>query len=155
MKCKDIERLIIESSERDLSEEELTQIKQHVSGCIQCARFQDDLEEIRIHLKKMKEPFPSVELVKQTQLMCQAQMRAPRQIRSTPIPAFIWTAFIFLIVLTVILILPLSKDLILDQTLSLPTVVVLALMIQNAVMLCFSPLLLRKYRSKNQGLKSA
>ena len=46
MPCQDIERLIIFSSEEDLSVEELSEIKQHVSECSRCVRFQEDLGKI-------------------------------------------------------------------------------------------------------------
>lgn len=161
MKCKDIELLIVGSVEKDLSEEELLRIEQHVSQCEQCQRFEEDLKNIRIALKKIKMPAPSPELTRKTLALCHSKLstrhpankKAARQIRSSPIPLLIWVAFVSLIALTVILALPLLRGLQLTQTLSLPIVVVLAIMIQNAVMLCFAPLLLRRYRSENQGLR--
>lgn len=161
MKCKNIQQLIINSTEKDLSEGELSQIERHVSHCVQCKGFEEDLKNIRISLKKIKAPASSLELTRKTLNMCHAQwstvhpvdIRATRRIRSMPIPLYIWAAFISLIALTVILVLPFLRQLQLTQTLSLPIVVVLAIMIQNAVMLCFAPLLLRRYRSENQGLR--
>ena len=51
MRCKDIERLIIDSSDEDLSAEELRAIEKHVAHCALCARFRDDLEKIRMGVK--------------------------------------------------------------------------------------------------------
>jgi hypothetical protein len=161
MKCKDIELLIIDSSEKDLTEEELSQIEQHISQCEQCQRFEEDLKNIRISLKKIRMPAPSSELTRKTLALCHSELntrhpmdgKAIPQIRSAQIPLLIWVAFVSLTALTVILALPLLRGLQLTQTLSLPIVVVLAIMIQNAVMLCFAPLLLRKFGSKNQGLR--
>ncbi len=161
MKCKDIELLIIDSGEKDLSEEELSRLEQHVSQCKRCQRFEEDLKNIRNSFKKIKMLDPSAELTRKTLALCHSELstrqamesRTAHQVRSTPIPLFVWIAFVSLTALTVILALPLLGGLQLTQTLSLPIVVVLAIMIQNAVMLCFAPLLLRRYGSKNQGLR--
>jgi len=56
MRCKDIERLIIDSSERKLSREERLAIDQHTAHCAECVRFQKDWERIRQSLKKMPAP---------------------------------------------------------------------------------------------------
>lgn len=161
MKCKDIEQLIIDSLEKDLSEEELSRIEQHVSQCERCQRFEEDLKNIRMYLKKIKTIAPSAELMRRTLALCHSELttrhgldkKTIHQIRSAPIPLLIWVAFVSLTALTVTLALPLLRGLQLTQTLSLPIVVVLAIMIQNAVMLCFAPLLLRRYGSMNQGLR--
>lgn len=160
MKCKEIERLVINLSEEDLSEEEFSEIEQHVLDCAKCARFQDDLKKIRIYLKKMTLPVPSPELVRQTQSMCHAKirilheayMKTVGQNRLKSIPKYLWAALISLIVLTIMWMFPLLRDLKLGQTLSFQAGVVFALMIQNAVMLFFAPILIRRYRLKNQEL---
>lgn len=159
MKCKDIERLVIDSSEEDLSAEELSEIEEHVLHCAKCARFQDDLKKIRICLKEMTIRVPSAALIRRTQSICHTKMRtlhaADRrtagQTNLISIPKYMWVALISLIVFTIIWMLPLLKDIRLNQTLSFETVVVFTIMIQNAVMLFFAPLLIRRYRLKNQG----
>ncbi|UCC41030.1 MAG: zf-HC2 domain-containing protein, partial [Candidatus Aminicenantes bacterium] len=75
MKCKDIERLIVDSSEDVLSPKDLSEIEQHVSKCAKCTRFQEDVRKIRLCLDETTTPEPSVELVKQTQLLCHAKLK--------------------------------------------------------------------------------
>lgn len=162
MKCKDIERLIIESSEKDLSAEELFGIEQHISECVKCARFHEDLEKIRLYFKGMTLPAPPDELVRQTRLLCLAKIRtlyeAERkiagQILLMRIPRLIWIALFSLTALTLVWIFPLIKDFSSDKPLSFQAVAVLFLMIQNAAMLFFTPLLIRRYRAKGQRLES-
>lgn len=161
MKCKDIERLIIYSSEEDLSSEELSEIEQHVSECSRCVRFRGDLEKIRLCLEKMATIEPPNELAKQTQLMCHAKMktlplhakRNAAQVLLTRIPKPIWIALFSLVALTLIWTFSFVEDFNIGQPLSFQTMAVLFLMIQNAAMLFFAPILIRKYRVKNQGLR--
>jgi len=155
MKCKDIERLIIDFPESELGLEEMSAIKEHIELCLRCAQLQDDLRKIRLYLKEIPQPSPSEELMRRTQLICQAKMRSLRSAQNhlRSIPKYIWVALFSLIVLTAILILWLLKDFNLSLPLSLQTIVMLTLMIQNAGILFFAPLLIRKFRSNNQSLR--
>jgi hypothetical protein len=160
MKCKDIERLVIESSKDELSTEDLSRIKQHILHCSKCVQLEDDLKKIRIFLKKTAPPTPPAELVRQTQLMCHTEIKVLKAgvknfsglSSSRLIPKYIWAALGSLITLTVILLSPLLTEFNLEQPLSFQTVAVFFLMIQNAGMLFFAPVLIRKYRSTNRSL---
>lgn len=160
MKCKDIERLVIESSKDELSAKDLSRIKQHLLHCSKCAQLEDDLKKIRVFLKKTVRPTPPAELVRQTQLMCHTEIKALKAgvkkisglSSSRLIPKYIWAALASLTTLTVILLSPLLTEFNLERPLSFQTVVVLFLMIQNAGMLFFTPVLIRKYRSTNRSL---
>ncbi len=160
MKCKNIERLVIESSEDELSVEDLSLIKQHILHCSKCAQLEDDLKKIRVFLKKTALPATPAELVRQTQLMCHTEIKALKAgvekfsglYSSRLIPKYIWAALIGLITLTMIFLSPLLTEFNLELPLSFQTVVVLFLMIQNAGMLFFAPVLIRKYRSANRSL---
>lgn len=161
MKCQDIERLIIDSSEEDFHEEQKIRIEEHLARCPRCQQFQKDLEKIRAYLKEITPPYPSAEVESRTRHLCHVQMgkslspeeKTSARIHTPAIPVYIWVALVSLTVLTLILTLPLITGLTSDQPLPLPLVGVLVLVIQNAVMLCFSPILLRKYRMKNQGFE--
>ncbi|NIO49185.1 MAG: hypothetical protein GTN73_07095 [Candidatus Aminicenantes bacterium] len=161
MRCKDIERLIIDSSEEDLSQEELTAIETHVVRCALCARFRDDLEKIRTGIKVMPQPVISPDLAQKIRLRIHTEMgREPAATTKTdqltpsePIPKYVWVALLPLIILTVILIVPIFKEIRLDQTLTFKSVVALTIIIQNAVMLLFAPILIRRYRGKIQDTR--
>ena len=161
MKCKDIESLIIDSTEGELNAEKLSEIKLHVSECASCAHFQEDLEKIRLCLKEIPPSAPSAELAKKTQLLCHAKIRTfhaagrknASQTLLTRIPKLVWIALFSLIALTIIWMFPLMKDFKIDQPLSSQTIAVLFLMIQNAAMLFFAPILIRRYRVKNQDFR--
>ena len=161
MRCQDIERLIIDSSEGILSQEEWRAIEQHVAQCADCARFQDDLKNIRVSVKKMSNLTPPHKLERRTRDLCQAELSSRlaseeqrvSQIRPSPVPWIIWVALISLIVFTVFLSVSLFKDIGLNQPLSFESVFVLCLILQNAVMLFFAPVIIRKYRSPRQRVR--
>ena len=158
MRCKEIEKIIIESSEEYLSKEMVEKMENHIKYCTGCASFQVRLKSIRFHLKKMSGKRPSDELSRQTQLNCYTQInilygnerKELRKTISSSIPKYIWALVFSLVILTATIMFPLLKDLSLGESLSVQTVAILSLMLQNAIMLVFAPLLIRKYREKNQ-----
>ena len=161
MRCKDIERLIIDSSDKDLSQEELSAIEKHVARCALCARFQDDLEKIRMGVKTMPQPVLPPDLAQKTRLRCQAEIsRRPAAATKTaklipfdPIPKYVWAVLLPLILLTVFVLAPTLKEIRLDQTLTFASAAALTIIIQNAVMLLFAPILIRRRRWKNQDIR--
>jgi len=161
MRCKDIERLIIDSSDEDLSSEELSAIEKHIVHCALCARFRDDLEKIRMGVKTMPQPVLPPDLAQKTRLRCQAEMsqqpaaasKIARLIPSDSIPKYVWAALLPLILLTVFVIAPTLKEIRLDQTLTFASVVAFTIIIQNAVMLLFAPILIRRRRWKKQDIR--
>ncbi len=160
MRCKDIERLIIDSSDKDLSLEELSTIEKHIAHCALCACFRDDLEKIRMGVKTIPQPVLPPGLAQKTRLRCQAEMnRGPaaaskiaKLIPSDPIPKYVWAALLPLILLTVFVLAPTLKEIRLDQTLTFTSAAALTIIIQNAVMLLFAPILIRRRRWKNQDI---
>ncbi len=161
MRCKDIERLIIDSSDKDLSQEELGAIEKHVAHCALCARFQDDLEKIRMGVKTMPQPVLPPGLAQKTRLRCQAEIsqqpaaasKIAKLIPSDPVPKYVWAALLPLILLTVFVLAPTLKEIRLDQTLTFTSAAALTIIIQNAVMLLFAPILIRRRRWNKQDIR--
>jgi len=158
MRCKDIERLIIDASEGILSQEEWRAIAQHVAQCTECACFQDDLKNIRVSVKEMSTLTLPDEQERRTRVLCHEELSSRlasekqrvTQTHPSPVPWVIWAALISLIVLTAFLLVSLFKDIGLNQPLSFESVFVLCLILQNAVMLFFAPVIIRKYHSPKQ-----
>jgi len=151
---------MIDSSDRILSRQELKAIEQHVTRCSSCARFQEALQRIRTGLQILPCPDPSEELVKKTKSLCYAEMKAMRvsdscsiqRAQPRSVPKIIWAAVFALVVLTGILIislLPLGFEI--QESLSLKTVLIFTLIVQNAAMLFFAPVLIQKFRSSKNG----
>ena len=144
MKCKDVERMIMDLSEENLGKDQMEEIQRHVSGCARCARLEGELREIRIHLQKIPSLIPSEKFFEHTRRLCHAKLNAPS------VPKFIWGAFATLLVLTSVLMLPLARELMQDQPLSFPTLSILILMVQNLVMLFFAPVLIQRFRIRKK-----
>jgi len=106
--------------------------------------LEEELDEVRTYLQEMPMPIPSDEFFEQTRSLCHARLK-----RSS-IPKFIWAAFASLLILTGILMLPLEREIGLDQPLSLPTIGVLIVIFQNLLMLFFTPVLIQKFRFKKK-----
>jgi hypothetical protein len=111
---------------------------------IESATLEDDLQKIRTHLQDVPIPMPSDEFFEQTRSLCHARLK-----RSS-IPKLIWAAFAALLLLTGILMLPLGREIGLDQPLSLPTIGVLILLLQNLLMLFFTPVLVQRFKVRKK-----
>ncbi len=159
MQCKDIQRLIIVSSEEELSPEESKAVEQHLEHCAHCARLRDELEKIRLGITTMPQPALPPDLAQKTRQRCFDEMRlkpAPAKrafsrIRSYPVPKYVWAALIPLVILTVLLIAPVIKEIRLGESLTFESAAALTLLIQNAAMLFFAPILIRRYRSRREN----
>ncbi len=160
MQCKDIERLIIISSEEELSPEESKAVAQHLEHCAHCARLRDDLEKIRLGIITMPKPMLPSDLAQKTRERCLDEMRlqpAPSKrvfsrLSSYAVPIYVWAALIPLVILTVLLVAPVIKEIRLGESLAFESAAALTLLIQNAVMLFFAPILIRKYRSQRKNV---
>jgi hypothetical protein len=152
MRCKDIERLIIDSTWKDLNREELLSIKEHTQQCDQCTLFQSEYKNLRLSLKNNPAPDLPEELDRSTHEMCRKALNLQKKSAPT-IPRFIWGVLAVLIAISVIMFVPVFKDLRLNEPLSSQALFVLTFLIQNTVMLFFTPILIKNYRAKKTRLK--
>lgn len=160
MRCKDVERLMIEGSDRTLTRQERNAIEKHLTRCSSCARFREDLLKIRNGLKIFSSPAPSDKLVKKTRSLCHAEMEASgaygsKAIQRTQpgaVPKIIWAALFVLVILSGILIISFLPGFEAEKSLSLRTALIFTLIVQNAAMLFFSPVLIQKFWPPKNGL---
>jgi len=156
MKCKDIERIVIASSGRLPDSKQLNEIRLHLEHCSRCLRLKEDMESLRSLLKRRAEPNLPEDLDKKTYQKCLSKIHSlqnnkkkvnlQQQLQSIPIHMKV--VFISLLVLTVIWIFPFFQDFgLVGETLSVSTIFGLFWIIQNAMMLLFTPLLIRRFRS--------
>lgn len=143
MNCEDIAILLL--IEDDLEQDKSQEVRLHLSQCAKCAAFSSDLQMIRTYLHEEPIQMPADEFFEKTRVLCHAR------IGRSSIPKFIWIAFGILLILTGVLMLPLAREIGLDQPLSLPTIAVLILVLQNLLMLFFTPVLIQKFRSRKKA----
>ncbi len=151
---------MIDGVDRTLSRQEQNAFEKHVTQCSSCARFQEDLHMIRSGITALPCPAPTEELVNKTKSLCSAEMEIGGVPHSSSIqlshpkavPKIIWAALCVLVVFTGIFIIslfPLGFEI--EESVSLKTVLIFTLIVQNAAMLFFAPVLIQKFRSPKNG----
>jgi anti-sigma factor RsiW len=152
MRCQDFERLILEVGERKLSPEERLTLEQHLAKCPACAGFKDSWEDLHLFLEKAPAPALPPELEQRVRLACHEELgtrplRRARPRRATTavrVPWPIWVALAVLTVLTAAFLVPGVEGFLHDQKFTLEAVLVLGIILQNALMLFFAPIILNK-----------
>ena len=155
MPCRDIKKSILQSEGKDWTLDEHLAVQSHIKQCQKCAGLLSDLQGFRNKLKQFDQLKPPAPLVEQTRNRCyrvidnlQAEeMATPLKKTVASLPGFVQAAVTALIILTGFVVVPNLKDIDLSQPLSFKMILTLSLLIQNAVMLIISPILIRRYGS--------
>ncbi len=159
MRCKHVQQLIIDATDRPLTNEEQTGMEEHILQCGGCARFQSTFASLRQGISVLPCPAPSAALDRDTRDLCRGARLASLYFTTDPalskwqalaIPIFIWAALPVLIILTALLMAGGLQDF-LNENVSFLSASFLALLLQNAVMLVFAPILIRTLRHKRSG----
>jgi hypothetical protein len=154
MRCQDFERLMLESEERELLREECLALEKHQEICPDCAAFRSFWGGLRSRLKEATGPALSAELSDSVRLRCRAELDSLSRSRSgqdfgrraAAVPWPIWAALLVLTGLTLCFLIPGLAGFRQSQKLTLETALVLLVILQNALMLFFAPLLMRRGR---------
>ncbi|MGB8952082.1 MAG: zf-HC2 domain-containing protein [Candidatus Aminicenantales bacterium] len=159
MTCRDIERLILERDDRPLSQEERRAVEEHLRGCENCRLFESGFAGIRKELRGIEWEILPEPLSFRTKRMAldvmggkTAKESAAR--RRMSVPAAILAALAILTILTVIWVTGTLIDLAPEPTLKdLPIAAwgALLLIAQNALILFFTPVILRAMRLSKNG----
>ncbi len=152
MRCQDFERLILEAGEKKLSSEGRLALEQHLAHCPACARFKDFCEDLHLRLNKTAAPPIPPGLERKVRLACHEEISAMvlPAVRPQPsrpgvhIPWPIWVALAVLTALTAAFLVPGIEGFVRDQKLTLEVVLVLGIILQNALMLFFAPVIMRR-----------
>lgn len=154
MRCQDFERLMLESGERELLREESLALEEHLERCPGCAAFRNFREDIRSYFREAGGAALSEELSGSVQRRCLAELHSLSRarigqdsvMRPADVPWPIWTALLVLTGLTVVFLIPGLEQLRESQKVTLGTALVLLVILQNALMLLFTPLIMCRGR---------
>ncbi len=164
MRCQDFERLILESGDRELSREERRSIESHLAQCASCNGFREFWLGVRVPIQNFPAADLSPDLDDRVRLIChdairtsggkrrRAQAAAPRQI--PPVPWPIWAALSALTVLTLAFVIPGILEFWQNQQLTPGIALILAMILQNALMLLFVPVIVRRQQWNRLDLGS-
>jgi len=140
MRCQDFERLILEAEEKELGRDERLLIDEHLILCPECAAFRDFSQKIRFSLRSPAVLSLPSELDNRTRLVCHAKLGK----KTADVPWMIWVGFAGLTLLTVIFFIPRIDEFWQNQKITLEMALGLVLLIQNALMLFFAPVVVRR-----------
>ena len=161
MKCRQIQKRMVGRSGKITDHPLDREIEIHLAHCADCRAWLDELEALGKSVRSQSHPSPSPELVMQTLSLCHARIAGlpvhPRRFRlsvwTRPIPGFIKWVLPPLVFCTFGWILSTIGDLKPDVTPTTPAVIGLVLIVQNAAMLLFAPILLRRRSIQNSHIR--
>ena len=141
MRCQDIERILTEGA--DTRSGAAGDLERHLAACPDCAAFQADLARIRGHFGSEASPVLPPALDARTRAAWRAELLSPR---SAPLPRGLRAALAILTALTAVVVYPIFAAPEIVEPLSFRTAAMIALLLQNGMMLFFAPILLRKFK---------
>jgi predicted anti-sigma-YlaC factor YlaD len=153
MKCKGYRALMIDQRPEMLSKPQSRLLADHIENCRDCREFQQELKQLQWGLKEIPEPVLPDDCERLSREVCHreiqkvlARKRLKRQARDPGrIPRLVYLALMALMVITLVLIFPGVGELSFEASFSSQEILAFILVLQNAVMLLLSPLLIRRY----------
>jgi hypothetical protein len=152
MKCRECQKKLVEKVQEKRNSRILSGLQEHISQCETCARLEIHLILLRDGIAGMDPPRLSHELDQKTRMLCQSRLNAEKTAphkNASPsahaTPKTIWAVLIGLTALSSIWIVPALKDFQIGDPLTFKTGTALAFLLQNSLMLFFTPLLLRQH----------
>jgi predicted anti-sigma-YlaC factor YlaD len=155
LRCRDIEGLLLESEDRALAAEERRDVEEHLHRCGRCRGFAADRALIREELAAVRWPAPPDELVLRTQRI--ARGIEPETFPAA-VPAWVFIALALVTIVTATWLAVSLADITPDMALAdLPIAALAAVfvIVQNALMLFFAPVVLRAFRTRRREPASA
>jgi hypothetical protein len=151
LSCRDVERLIIASEDRELSMGERHFLEDHLRGCGRCGDFAADRTIIHEEIAAIRWPAPPDRLVRGTRrLLFEGEPEA----QTAAVPGWILVAMALAALVTALWLAVSLADVTPNMTLAdLPVAGLAAvfIIIQNALTLLFAPVVLRAVRSRRRA----
>jgi hypothetical protein len=146
MRCQDVERLMVDSSEREMTREEKRLLSNHLESCPDCTAFRAFRAGLRSSWTDVPAPDLEGDLVEKVRRRCHDELRIMSPLHSAVVPLSIWVAFGVLTVITLGFFIPQVLDLFATKEFTPALGFTLVILLQNAVMLFFAPVIMRHGR---------
>lgn len=155
MNCKQLKKLLIDNAE-DIKSGKDAEVEAHVSTCTECEQFYSSLMSIRDSVNNAKYPVLPNKLANKTLNQCHKKLLLKKNKNFTSqlwvnyhmVPQIVWIAIAIVIVLTISWVFPRIAEAVKNQNFTYYTGWIVILLIQNIVMLIFTPLLLHQFKVK-------
>jgi hypothetical protein len=146
-RCRDVERLMLEAEERILTAEERRTVEEHARVCASCRGFAADRALIRGQLAAPTWPEPSDDIVRRTRRLVRQAGTAKG---TTAVPAWVLVALAVVTIATgtwaAVSLADVTADMAIADVPAAARAAVFVI-VQNAVMLLFAPVVLRAVRA--------
>jgi predicted anti-sigma-YlaC factor YlaD len=139
MTCKHFQAMMLDQRSEPLSGPVSRSLSDHLKQCRECRVFQREISRLRQGCRSVPEPVLPDPLERATRRLCHRRIE-----QSNPVPRPVYWALASILILTLVVIFPAMGKQPLDSDWSPGEVLGLILVLQNAVMLLFSPLLIRR-----------
>jgi hypothetical protein len=153
--CRDIERLLLEGEDRPFAAPERRAVEDHLGACGRCRAFAEDRRALREEIGSLRWPDPPRALVRGTRrLMLESGTAA----KPAAPPAWVLVALALAAVATGVWLAVALAGVTPETTLAdLPAagLAAVVVIVQNALMLLFAPVVLRKVRARRRAEESA
>jgi len=149
--CRDVEGLMLEGEDRELSPEERRLVEGHLHGCGRCRGFAAERAVIREESAAIPWPRLPGEVDRRTR---RAVREGGPAARTAPVPAWVLAALAVVTIITGVWLAVSLADVGPDTTLAdLPVAGLAAVLIivQNALTLLFAPVVLRTVRARREA----
>ncbi len=151
MRCQDMERLILEKGEEGRSPEVRRALEAHLDSCPECAAFREFREGLRSALEGAPVPRLDPELAGKIRALCHSELNRTSSRHTTAIPWPIWVAFGVLTIITLVFFIPQIFDFFSTKEFTPAMGLLVAILLQNAGMLFFAPVIMRRQRIDHNG----
>jgi len=155
LSCRDVERLMLEGEDRELSGEERRLVEDHLRGCEGCRGFAADRTVIREEMAAVRWPAPPDALVRRTRRML---LESGPAAAAAAVPGWVLIAMALVTVVTGLWLAVSLADVSPDMTLAdlpLAGLAAVFIIVQNALTLLFAPVVLRAVRARRGASESA
>lgn len=159
MKCKQIEKLIIDTPEGKLDSHTKEIIANHLSTCAKCKCFADNMDWMRNQLSSLECESPPDYLLQRTTSLCHIELETKlaldqKTVPQNPhIPKWVWMLFFIVLALMQLFVVPSFIENTMVQNISFQWFVGLIIIIQNMTMLFFTPVLLSRFKVRSRVVK--
>jgi len=160
MRCKQVEKIIIEEAQKELETNTKLSFEAHLTKCEKCLSFVERYNGLRLGLKKLKTPSTSEKLVEGTKMLCYDELKnqnglisfAAKKSRENETPLMVWFALLVLLGLTLIWAFPVLKDYVEEQLVTKHTIYLVMIVVQNILTLIYAPVLFRIFKVKKLSI---
>ena len=149
MRCPQVANILIEGT-AERSAAIVAQVQTHLEHCPQCRRLAEDLQVLRREAAVLSTTGAPESIAGSVLNRCKSDLRAGIQPFPARVPVWVGICAGLVCLLTVLWAYPVLKDPVTEDSVNYGTGLVITLLIQNAIMLLFTPLIIRISRDRAQ-----